>query len=88
MTSLEGALAVTRFGLGAKNGEIDIASRAPKVWLESQLKSPVKDPAYIEAFSGLRSARDAYGLSKTYKNAKKFLNEKDLAVVAKAYGKR
>ena len=35
--SLDGALAANRFGLGAKPGEIDQASRDPKAWLRSQL---------------------------------------------------
>jgi uncharacterized protein (DUF1800 family) len=35
--SLEGALAANRFGLGAKPGEIDQASRDPKAWLLNQL---------------------------------------------------
>jgi uncharacterized protein (DUF1800 family) len=35
--SLEGALAANRFGLGAKPGEIDEASRDPKAWLLDQL---------------------------------------------------
>ena len=32
-----GALAVTRFGLGAQPGEIDLARDAPEQWLLSQL---------------------------------------------------
>src|SRR3954463_10443220 len=35
--SLEGALAANRFGLGARPGEIEEASRDPKAWLLSQL---------------------------------------------------
>ncbi|MEO0881388.1 MAG: DUF1800 domain-containing protein [Pseudomonadota bacterium] len=35
--SLRGALAVTRFGLGARQGEINQASRDPKDWLAAQL---------------------------------------------------
>jgi len=35
--SLFGALAVTRFGMGARPGEIEAASRAPKDWLKRQL---------------------------------------------------
>ena len=37
--SLEGALAANRFGLGAKPGEIEDASKNPKAWLRAQLRS-------------------------------------------------
>ncbi|MGZ5935064.1 MAG: DUF1800 domain-containing protein [Rhizomicrobium sp.] len=38
--SLEGAIAAHRFGLGARPGEIDRASRNPKAWLKSQINTP------------------------------------------------
>ena len=41
--SLRGALAVTRFGLGAQPGEIAEASRAPEDWLLSQLTRSAGD---------------------------------------------
>lgn len=43
--SIEGAIAVQRFGLGARPGEIDIASRDPKQWLKDQLAGPADQPA-------------------------------------------
>lgn len=38
--SLNAAIAVTRFGLGAKKGEIDQASRDPQAWVKEQLIRP------------------------------------------------
>ena len=35
--TIEGAIAVNRFGLGARPGDIDVASRDPKSWLFAQL---------------------------------------------------
>lgn len=42
--SLEGALAVHRFGLGARPGEIEAASRDPKAWLVAQIGTPAEQP--------------------------------------------
>ncbi len=42
--SLEGALAVHRFGLGARPGEIEAASRDPKGWLVAQIGTPAEQP--------------------------------------------
>jgi uncharacterized protein (DUF1800 family) len=43
--SLEGAIAVHRFGLGAQPGELDRASRDPKAWLLSQTNTPADQPS-------------------------------------------
>lgn len=43
--SIEGAIAVQRFGLGARPGEIETASRDPKTWLKDQLQAPANQPA-------------------------------------------
>ena len=40
--SLEGAIAAHRFGLGARPGEIDSASRNPKAWLLAQIERNVR----------------------------------------------
>jgi len=45
--SLEGAIAAHRFGLGARPGEIERASRDPKTWLLSQLNMPADEPQPI-----------------------------------------
>lgn len=42
--SLEGALAVHRFGLGARSGEIEAASRDPRGWLVAQIGTPAEQP--------------------------------------------
>ena len=42
--TLEGAIAVTRFGLGARPGEIELASKDPKKWLKNQLRVPTEFP--------------------------------------------
>ncbi|MEJ1969039.1 MAG: DUF1800 domain-containing protein [Rhizomicrobium sp.] len=42
--SLEGAIAAHRFGLGARPGEIDRASRDPKTWLKAQIDGPAEQP--------------------------------------------
>jgi uncharacterized protein (DUF1800 family) len=46
--SLEGAIAVHRFGLGARPGEIERASREPKAWLLSQINTPADSPAALD----------------------------------------
>jgi len=44
--SLEAAIATTRFGLGAKPGEIQAASGAPREWLKSQIgRSGAEQPS-------------------------------------------
>jgi len=52
--SLEGALAANRFGLGAREGEIDSASRDPKGWLIAQLAGEETAPR----FAGLKSSAE------------------------------
>src|SRR6185437_7282169 len=42
--SLEGAIAAHRFGLGARPGEIDSASKSPKAWLLAQIDRPAEQP--------------------------------------------
>jgi uncharacterized protein (DUF1800 family) len=42
--SLEGAIAVHRFGLGARPGEIEAASRDPKGWLAAQIGTEAEQP--------------------------------------------
>src|SRR5215469_1364009 len=37
MGSLEGVIATSRFGLGAKPGEIEAASSSPREWLKAQI---------------------------------------------------
>ncbi|MGD0142360.1 MAG: DUF1800 domain-containing protein [Rhizomicrobium sp.] len=46
--SLEGAIAAHRFGLGARPGEIEAASRSPKAWLMGQLDSAPAQPQALD----------------------------------------
>ena len=56
--SLEGAIAANRFGLGARPGEIDAASAAPKQWLLRQLDSPADQPQPIDGGDAFKSGGD------------------------------
>ncbi len=49
--SLEGAIAAHRFGLGARPGEIDQASRNPKSWLLTQINTPADQPVPLDGGS-------------------------------------
>ena len=42
--SVEGAIAVHRFGLGGRPGEIETASRDPKAWLMAQIGTAAEEP--------------------------------------------
>jgi uncharacterized protein (DUF1800 family) len=46
--TLEGAIAAHRFGLGARPGEIERASRDPRAWLVEQLDAPAEQPAPLD----------------------------------------
>jgi uncharacterized protein (DUF1800 family) len=56
--SLEAAIAAHRFGLGARPGEIDTASTAPKAWLLKQLDSPPEQPVPIDGGDPFKSSGD------------------------------
>ena len=82
--SLEGAIAVTRFGLGASKNEIEIASHLPKAWLLEQLTA--RGTKNI-AFDGLASSSNAYRVAKAYRRERKAMIGDDKAVASKKYGK-
>lgn len=46
--SLTGAIAVHRFGLGARPGEIETASAQPRTWLMDQLDGPAEQPQSLD----------------------------------------
>src|SRR5215470_3692206 len=46
--TLEGAIAAHRFGLGARPGEVERASRDPKNWLMTQLDGPADQPQPLD----------------------------------------
>src|SRR3569833_2094198 len=56
--TLEGAIAVSRFGLGARPGEIAAASADPRAWLAAQLNAPAEQPAGDFMTSGQLVADD------------------------------
>jgi len=82
--SLEGAIAVTRFGLGARVDEISAASRAPKEWLLAQLRS---NRSNHPAFRGLRSSTDIYKIARVFKDARKVMKDSEREDVSDKYGK-
>lgn len=61
--SIEAAIAATRFSLGARPGEIEIAARGPEDWLVSQL-SPESAARFPTA--GLASAKDNAAAFQSY----------------------
>jgi uncharacterized protein (DUF1800 family) len=78
--SVGGFIAVNRFGLGAKPGELDAASADPRGWLRGQLSGPPAIPQALAALppsheilaelDQLRAAkRNAAGIGRTGKGA-------------------
>jgi uncharacterized protein (DUF1800 family) len=55
--SLEGAIAVHRFGLGARSGDVDAASADPKTWLMRQIDQGADQPEALDG-DALRSGGD------------------------------
>ena len=45
--SVEAAIAVNRFGLGARGNELADASADPRAWLLAQVKQPMRYPSFI-----------------------------------------
>lgn len=82
--TLKGALAVTRFGLGATMGEIEIASRSPVDWLLAQLKAENGKDA---AFEGLASSSEAFRFATAYRRERKSMADDDRASSSKSFGK-
>jgi uncharacterized protein (DUF1800 family) len=56
MSQLQGAIAATRFGMGARPGEIEAAASDPRGWLKAQVRA---NAAAIPA-NGLLSAKDVF----------------------------
>jgi uncharacterized protein (DUF1800 family) len=56
MTTREAFIAVTRFGLGAKPGELRAAAADPRAWLLAQLRGPQPTPPLL---TGFRSGDEA-----------------------------
>lgn len=81
--SFEGAIAVTRFGLGARDGEIDAANPSPKTWLLSQLESGNEKHA---TFEGLLSSTKIYEVAKAYRRERKAMTGDAKTSASKKFG--
>lgn len=82
--SLEGALAVTRFGLGAKAGEIERASRAPDTWLLQQLRAK---NAKSEALDALPRPHKVFQQAKAFRRERRRLTGNEKVAATKKYNK-
>jgi len=69
--SLEGAIATHRFGLGARPGEIEAASKSPKDWLMHQLDGPPDEPEAVDERSPLKSTGEIVGDFLAFRQANK-----------------
>ena len=67
--TLEGAIAVTRFGLGARPGDIEQASVNPKKWLKSQL---IENNVYQFPNETLHTSQDYIIEKEAFFRARKF----------------
>ncbi|MCP5432477.1 MAG: DUF1800 domain-containing protein [Alphaproteobacteria bacterium] len=79
MTAKDAAIAVNRFGLGARPGELDAAAGDPKRWLLEQLEGPYEEPEELKGFATTAAHRAdyfyrymvvGYGLGAAQKEAK------------------
>jgi uncharacterized protein (DUF1800 family) len=79
--SLEGAIAVHRFGLGARPGEIEAASANPKGWLKAQIATEAQQPkapdggAYAAAGELVRQEREQIAQRVAFKNGQPQLKD-------------
>ncbi|HEY5339183.1 MAG TPA: DUF1800 domain-containing protein [Rhizomicrobium sp.] len=80
--SLEGAIAAQRFGLGARPGEIEAASAAPKAWLLEQLDSPVDQPQPVDGGAPFQSGGDLVGALLQYRQDRKMERQAAAAAMA------
>lgn len=79
--SLEGVLAVHRFGLGARPGEIDKASADPRGWLKVQIASEAEQPqspdgsAYAAGGELVRQEREQLAQRVAFQNGQSQLKD-------------
>ncbi|MDP3736690.1 MAG: DUF1800 family protein, partial [Hyphomonadaceae bacterium] len=63
MSQLQGAIAATRFGMGARPGEIAAASGDPRGWLKAQIRPDaalIPDDGLLSVKQVFEARRDAY----------------------------
>jgi uncharacterized protein (DUF1800 family) len=71
--SLEGAIAVHRFGLGSRPGEIEAAGRDPKAWLVAQIGTAAEQPSppnggtYPDSGTLVRQEQDMIAARRAFK---------------------
>lgn len=82
--SIEGAIAVTRFGLGARPGEIEVASQAPKVWLFEQLESP---NLKANIFDGLKHSHEMFKMAAAYRRDRQSMTGDDKTAASNTFGR-
>ena len=97
-TTLDGAIAVTRFGLGAREGEILTASHNPRQWLKSQLSVERASPfptagildskGYIMGIQRLQQRRKAQSDPVLERSIVKAYNDKNRTLIAKEHRAR
>jgi uncharacterized protein (DUF1800 family) len=73
--SLEGALAVHRFGLGARAGEIEAASRDPKAWLLAQIETAAEAPTPVIAGFPLLTGAEVVAVERDFRDQEKALRQ-------------
>lgn len=79
--SLEGAIAVHRFGLGARPGELEKASSDPKAWLKAQVAGEAEQPvppdggAYPAGGELVRQEREQLAQRVAFKNGQPQLKD-------------
>ena len=78
--SLEGAIAVNRFGLGARPGEIEQASQDPKAWLTAQI-APAQQPVPANGAAFKNSDQLLADLAAFRRERRDARNSKDAAAV-------
>jgi uncharacterized protein (DUF1800 family) len=54
------AIAVNRFGLGARPGEMEAAAANPQRWLLEQLEDPYVEPEQFKGFATTAQHRENY----------------------------
>ena len=77
--SLDGAIAVTRFGLGARPGEIEAAAADPQGWLRSQIRAEGADIPAMPDGRAAPSAQDNYRTLVTARASEKAAGDDPLA---------
>jgi uncharacterized protein (DUF1800 family) len=82
--NLQAAIAVTRFGLGARPGELDAARGDPQGWLDAQIRSQGADVPVGPGGQSLPDTRDRFQALLAYRAARQAAGQDDMARKAAA----